>query len=228
MDERLGVIDRRLTLRYLQYRGGAVPEDLLREIVRAEDLLRETARPRVTWRLFDRRDDGSLAGTDFRPAGENVARLLRDCDQVILMAATLGAETEALLRRAQARDMALAVILDAAGSAAIEGVCDRLCAQLAERFAPRCLTDRYSPGYGDMPLSQQAELCRVLELDKRIGVTLSPGGLMLPQKSVTALLGAADRPQPRRATGCEACGNRDACQYRKVGTDCGQYRTAAP
>ena len=222
MEHRLRRIDRRLTLRYLQYRGGALPEDLRALLAQGEALLLTQARPRVTWRLFDREADGTLAGTDFRPEGEDVARLLRDCDQVILMAATLGAESEALLRRAQSRDMALAVILDAAGSAAIEGVCDELCEELAAQFAPRCLTDRYSPGYGDMPLRQQTEFCRVLETDRRIGVTLSPGGLMLPQKSVTALLGLADTPQPRRAAGCEDCANRDTCAFRKEGTDCGQ------
>ena len=138
------------------------------------------------------------------------------------MAATLGMEVEQLLRRTQARDMALAVILDAAASAAIENVCDNLCADLAETFAPRYLTERFSPGYGDLPISQQAELFRLLDIARRIGISLSESGLMVPQKSVTALIGVSDRPQIRRSRGCEACAMFADCAYRKGGTSCGK------
>ena len=222
MEIRLSGIERRETLRYLQYRGTALTPEIRAALTRCEEELLRTARPRAVWRLFARGADGTLAGTDFRPEGRDVAALLQDCDQVILMAATLGTEAESLIRKAQARDMAEAVILDAAGSAAIEAVCDTLCGELAARMAPRHLTDRFSPGYGDMPLGQQAALCRVLSLERSIGVSLSPGGLMIPQKSVTALLGVSDRPQPKRPTGCESCGNYETCTYRKEGTDCGQ------
>ena len=173
MEARLTGIDRRETLRYLQYRGGELSEAIRADLDRCEETLLAAARPRIIWRCFDRLSDGTLAGTDFRPEGEDIAALLSGCDRVILMAATLGAEAESLLRRTQARDMADAVILDAAGSAAIENVCDNLCADLAALFAPRYLTERFSPGYGDMPLSQQRELCRVLDLERRIGVTLA-------------------------------------------------------
>ena len=221
MEIRLSGIDRRETLRYLQYRGGTLSPEIRAALDRGEEKLLETARPRTVWRLFGREADGRLAGTDFRPEGRDVAALLADCDQVILMAATLGAEAEQLLRRAQARDMAEAVILDAAGSAAIERVCDELCDALAARFQPRYLTDRFSPGYGDMPLKQQRGLCRVLALERSIGVSLTESGLLIPQKSVTALIGVSDRPQPRRPRGCETCDARDTCTYRKEGTDCG-------
>ena len=197
MELHLSGIDRRETLHYLQIRGGKLPTSLEEELSRCEALLLETARPRAVWRLFDREPDGTLAGTDFRPAGRDIADFLEGCGQVILMAATLGAEAESLLRRAQARDMAEAVILDAAGSAAIEQVCDALCAELAARFRPRFLTGRFSPGYGDLPLEQQRTLCRVLDLERRIGVSLAESGLMIPQKSVTALIGVSDTPRRR-------------------------------
>ena len=221
VEARLECIERRETLRYLQYRGTALTPEIRAALERCERLLLETARPRAVWRLFPREADGTLAGTEFKPEGQDIAALLQGCDAVILMAATLGTEAESLLRRAQARDMAEAVILDAAGSAAIESVCDTLCRELAARFRPRYLTDRFSPGYGDMPLAQQRALCRVLALERSIGVSLSESGLMIPQKSVTALIGVSDSPQPRRAQGCLNCGNYTNCTYRKEGTDCG-------
>ena len=72
---------------------------------------------------------------------------------------------------------------------------DNLCADLAREFAPRRLTSRFSPGYGDFPLSQQAELCAVLNVNRLLGITLTPGGLMVPQKSVTALIGVSEDPE---------------------------------
>ena len=201
MEARLTGADRNEILTYLGYRGGPIPPEVEADIGRCLDLLMETARPRVVWRRFLLDEDGALLGTDFRPAGEDVKTLLQGCEAVIFLAATLGAEAEALLRRAQVRNMTDAVILDACGSAAIENVCDNLCADLAAEAAPLHLTDRYSPGYGDFPFAQQRELCRLLNTHRRIGVTVTPGGLMLPQKTVTALLGLSPTPPIRRQQG---------------------------
>lgn len=221
MMQRVGTIDRREVLRYLRV-DGDVPADLAADLDRCEKELLETARPRTVWRLLDYLPDGSISGTALKLEGRDICAFLQGCDQVILLGATLGMETESLIRRAQSRSMADAVILDAVGSAAIETVCDDLCRDLEIRFAPRYLTDRFSPGYGDLPLERQRELGRVLDLTRRIGVSLTPGGVMVPQKSVTAILGVSDTPKPRRVRGCDVCENRENCQYRKKGQACGK------
>lgn len=222
MQPRLTGPDRREVLLYLGCRGGTVTPDMDADIARCEALLLQTARPRVVWRRFPLLPDGSLAGTDFRPRGEDVRTLLHGCEAVILFAATLGAEAEALIRRAQVTDMADAVILDACASAAIENVCDNLCDDFAAAEAPLYLTDRFSPGYGDLPFAQQPDLCRLLDVGRRIGVTLSPGGLMVPQKSVTALIGVSPVPVKKRARGCLDCDLFSTCSYRKEGASCGK------
>lgn len=223
MQPRLTGINRNEALIYLGYKGGEVPADIMVDILRCEKLLLETARPRVVWRQFELLADGTLDHTEFRPEGRDVQKLLRDCRQVILFGATLGAEAETLLRRAQVQNMADAVILDACASAAVENVCDNLCEDIAQTVAPLHLTDRFSPGYGDLPFSQQVDFCRVLDLPRRIGVTLSPGGLMIPQKSVTALMGVTDKPQPKRFRGCAYCSMFKTCTYRKDGQTCGAF-----
>ncbi len=221
MEARLTAIDRGQVLQYLGYKGGVLPPELEETLRRCEARLLETARPRVLWKLFALLPDGSLAGSAFRPEGRDIREFLRGCGELVLLAATLGSEVERLIRKTQVSDMAEAMILDACGSAAIENVCDNLCDDLAAVFAPRHLTDRFSPGYGDFPLAQQAELFSVLDVTRRIGVTLSPGGVMLPQKSVTALVGVSDRPQPRRPRGCEVCSLKESCAFRKEGKPCG-------
>ena len=221
MEPRLTGIDCGEALRYLGWRGGPVPEATRSDLERCAGLLLETARPRAVWRFFELLPGGALGGAGFCLLGEDVRALLRDCGRVILLGVTLGAEVEALLRRAQVRDMAQAVMLDACASAAVENVCDNLCEDLSAQVAPGFLTDRFSPGYGDMPLSQQADIFRALDLTRRIGVGLTPGGLMIPQKSVTAVVGVADRPQRKRGHGCATCRAYESCAYRKDGGSCG-------
>lgn len=222
MQPRLTGLNRREALLYLGCKGGTITPDIEADIARCEALLLQTARPRIVWRRFPLLPDGSLAGTDFRPQGEDVKTLLHGCEAVILFAATLGAETEALIRRAQVTDMADAVILDACASAAIENVCDNLCDDFAAAEAPLYLTDRFSPGYGDLPFAQQPDFCRLLDVGRRIGVTLSPGGLMIPQKTVTALMGVSPVPVKKRSRGCIDCDLFSTCSYRKEGASCGK------
>lgn len=222
MEPRLTGIRENEVLLYLGYRGGTLPPDIHETISRCEALLLKTARPRIVWRQFDLLPDGTFSGTDFRPKGNDVQELLRDCRRVVLFAATLGAEVESLLHRTQVRDMAEAVVLDCCASSAIENVCDNFCEDLQSETAPYYLTDRFSPGYGDLPFSQQPDVCRILDIGRRIGVHLSPSGLMIPQKSVTALIGLADTPQTKRFRGCAYCSQFETCTLRKENRTCGQ------
>ena len=63
----------------------------------------------------------------------------------------------------------------------------------------------------------------MLDVSRRIGVTLSDSALMIPQKSVTALIGVSDRPQEKRGRGCGSCGMFENCPYRKEGKSCGSF-----
>lgn len=220
MEPRLTGINRQEALCYLGYRGGGVPPEVSAAIDRCTALLLETARPRIVWRQFDLAPDGTCSA--FRPQGDDIAALLRGCDAVVLLGATLGAETERLLRQAQVRNMADAVILDSCASCAIENVCDNFCADLQASLETGYLTDRFSPGYGDLPIGQQAEIANLLDLERRIGVHLSPGGMLIPQKSVIALLGIAAVPQTKRHRGCAACNLFETCSYRKENQTCEQ------
>ena len=213
--------DRREVLRYLGWRGGALPPETEEALDWGEAALGAAARPRAVYRLLPL-EGGRLAGCAFQPEGRDAAALLAGCGQAVLMAATLGAEADALILRTEARDMARAVVLDAVASAAVEAVCDDLEDLLRRELAERglFLTERFSPGYGDMPLSQQGALCAALDAQRRIGLTVSAAGLLQPRKSVTALLGAADRPRPRRDRDCRRCGMFQTCPFRKDGGTC--------
>ncbi len=141
---------------------------------------------------------------------------LRDADRILLFAATLGTGADRLVRRfAAADETAKAAAAQALGAAAIEGYCDEICAEIAEKEAKSgyYLRPRFSPGYGDLPLEAQRDFFRLFDITKRIGVTLTDQCMMLPTKSVTAFIGLSKTPScatPR----CETCPDT-ACAYRK-------------
>ena len=210
-------------LRYLGA-GRQAPPELRRE---AEDTARRLTarlRPRYTYRgsSLERRDGVlCLPEADLILPGKDAETMLADCGRVALLGCTLGAEFESMLRAEQARDMAKAVLLDACGSAWVESGCDEAEREIAARFPGQYLTDRFSPGYGDLPLSIQPAICGALDLGRRLGVHVSERFLMNPTKSVTALIGISDRPQMARIRGCAYCTMRETCMLCKGGKHCG-------
>ncbi|WP_462384564.1 hypothetical protein [Intestinibacillus massiliensis] len=224
MEPVLTAVNRNEVLKYLHYRGGEVPPETEVQLQEAMDTVLRTARPRYRFQAFgiERTDGLRLAGTSFTLPGEEVASLLGECTRCVLLAATLGGEIESLLRRAQLTDMARAVILDACASSAIENVCDNIETEILAQHPGMHLTDRFSPGYGDMPITVQRAFCEVMDTSRKIGLTVSASGILIPRKSVTAVIGLADRPQPKRFRGCEYCSLFATCAFRKDGTTCGK------
>lgn len=206
-------------MRYLGVRSdpdGAVRRQL--EALGGE--LHARINPRYMWQALPLDRTGGLKLGSIPLPGQSAATMLADCRQCVLLVCTLGADFDLWLRRLQARDMAQAVMLDALGSAYAEAACDRATAEIAARFPGMHLTDRFSPGYGDLPLEVQPTLLDCAGA-MRIGVTVTPSLLMLPQKSVTALIGLADTPQRARIRGCAHCGMNQTCNLRKAGKACG-------
>ena len=217
MPERMTDIPLREVLHFLGWRGTPLDDALLAQLRAQIRLARESVRPRVVTRRFALEPGGLLSGTRFCPQGNDVRAMLAPCGEVVLMAATLGAGSERLLLRAQARSSGEAVLMDAVLSAAIEAVCDEAERALRADLAAKgkYLTDRFSPGYGDMPLEQTREICAVLDTGRTIGLTVSHSGIMIPRKSVTAILGISDQPVKRRPSGCEGCAARARCALRR-------------
>lgn len=124
-------------------------------------------------------------------ASHDLTRNLCDCKEIFLFAATIGAEYDRLLRRTRLMSMAKAAILQAAGAAAVESLCDKLNEDLrkdAEAGGYKT-HPRYSPGYGDYALENQKGIFAILQPSRYIGLSLMDTLIMAPEKSVTALIG---------------------------------------
>lgn len=211
-------IPMREALHFLGWRGSPLEEPILNQIRRAMDEVQQTITAHVIVQHFFFDENRCLCNTAFTPRGKDVNAMLETCSGAILMAATLGAQSERLLLRHQAKSSADALIMDAVLSAAIEAVCDKQESILRARHKEReqYLTDRFSPGYGDMPLEQTRDICAVLETPKTIGLTVSQSGVMIPRKSVTAILGVSNMPQKRRPSPCAFCSMAKTCAMREI------------
>ena len=84
------------------------------------------------------------------------------------------------------------------------------------------LTDRFSPGYGDLPISLQDSFLRLVDAQKQIGLTVTTTHILTPRKSVTAIIGLANQPQNKRFRGCAYCSMFETCAFRKAGKTCGR------
>ncbi len=163
-----------------------------------------------------------LKGSSLALPGRDIATLFAECSHCILLAVSIGAAVDRILRRAQVLNMADAVILDFCASSAVEDLCGRINSDLENEYEAKdlYLTDRFSPGYGDLPVDLQREICRVLQTDKRLGLTASASNMLIPSKSITAIIGISNRPQPKRISGCGSCKMVKNCSFRKAGTTC--------
>lgn len=201
-------------LRYLGYRGKE-PDEATAELVdRGYAELKAASSPRECHKVV------SMEEADFLLKGGDIRSHLRDSGRVIFFAATLGSEADRLIRTAEIRNMAYALVLDALASAMTEAHCDALETRLHGEVGG-FFTWRFSPGYGDYPIDVQPEIIRFLNAEKLIGLTVTNSSILIPRKSVTALIGVSDTEQSRGVRGCAACGMREKCTYRQEGTTCG-------
>lgn len=211
-------VSRRELYRYLGF-GSEKPDSRTKEL--AESCLKElesTASPRFFSRAFPLRflSDGEMDFTCFTVKSQNLRKNLEGCEQVVLFAATLGLGPDQLIRRYSLTQMSRAAVMQAASAAMIEAWCNEENERLRREYAAGgyFLHPRFSPGYGDFSLEYQTVLLRVLEAEKTVGITLTDSLLMMPSKSVTAVIGVSRRPCGHVARGCEACAAQN-CPYRR-------------
>lgn len=181
--------------RYLGYRRSAPPGDDVAAMIKtcAFEMF-EFINPRGVWETFDfiqdKGDNPRCSFADVTIPSIDLSRNLENCNKVTLLAATIGPQVDALIRRTQITDSVKASIFQATGAMYIEKVVDYINEQIKKDAALSNMNckPRYSPGYGDVPLTIQKDFFRLLPCTK-IGLTLMDTLIMSPEKSVTAFVG---------------------------------------
>ena len=190
--------DRREALRYMGVRGA--PDAGVRALVEeAAHLLEPRAHYRVLLQRLPLDWTGSLSLDGIPLPGESIRRCMRGCGEAVLLGATLGSAVDGLIRRESLTRPALALAVNGCAAAMLEHALNGTCRELSAQVEGEglTLTGRFSPGYGDLPLTLQPALLERLQA-YRIGLTVNAGGQLQPEKSVTALCGlrSGEEEQP--------------------------------
>lgn len=211
-------IDKKEVYRYLGYRKkmGNLDVSLIDEkIDTCIAAMMKIAHPQSSYRRFPLIiDDEHLRFAGVCTSSANLRKNLMGCSHVYILAATLGMEVDRQIKRAEILDLTDAAIYQAAGAAMIESYVDNLNDQIQAEAQSEgfFVHPRYSPGYGDFPLYHQKAVLEAVNA-QRIGITLNDHYLMIPSKSVTAVIGCGMTPSSCE-TGCHVCDQLD-CYARR-------------
>lgn len=227
-------LNRDEALGYLGYAGQRVDETLLARFHELADSCETVVEPVYAWGLFD--VDGaescwdgpqqvvSLRGCALQLPGESIAEHLRGARKVALMACTLGAVSEREMRKFAALSAADGVMYGACASALVEAAANAVEGQVVEAACELGLHTnwRFSPGYGDLPLDVQPAFLAALDATRKLGVTLTKTNMLVPVKSVTAVVGLFDEiaAGADARSACGVCQLKGCCELRKRGITC--------
>ena len=204
-------------LRYLGYRGNPGDKQILEAIDSCMAELGRAVTPRSVSQLLTVtfKDNIVVLGSMQIECNELLGHL-DGCKEAILFAATLGTQADFLLERTSKMDMSRAVVLQACAAAMMESYCDECELEFSAEAAQRglYLRPRYSPGYGDFSISHQHELLRILASQKKIGLTATDGCMLVPTKSVTAVIGLTSEKTSCHIAKCMGCQSLN-CPFRK-------------
>jgi hypothetical protein len=146
-----------------------------------------------------------------------VAQLLERCEKVAVFALTIGNHLEEMVcLLAKERLLLQASVLDAIGSVATEKVADSVQDRISEVASANglCTSRRFSPGYCDWNVGQQRMLFKAMN-GNSAGVRLTEGCLMLPQKSISGIIGiGSDNGSVESYNPCNTCKKQD-CPGRR-------------
>lgn len=178
--------------RYLGYTKNAPVGDNVEAMV--EEILENVlvnSRPMVCYKRFSLDFDEGINFGFMKVHSKDLKVNLMNCQEAIIFAATIGLYTDVQIKRESILSPARACVYQAVGAAVIEEVCDTFNEFIRknEALEGNTLKPRYSPGYGDVSLEVQKDIFRELDCARMAGITLSDSLHMIPEKSVTAIIG---------------------------------------
>ncbi len=184
--------DRREILLYAGVMGASGTEELSHLTEECITLAESAITPRVCYaELAVSVGCDSVDFGVFSISSSDLCKNLWGCERAVIFAATVGSELDRLYAREAVRSPAMALMISAFGSERIEALCNIFNRAVKAEAAARgeSTAPRFSPGYGDLPLSAQRDIFALLECPRNVGISLCDSLMMSPKKSVTAIIG---------------------------------------
>ncbi len=148
---------------------------------------------RGIWKIYDYDCASHIVNSEppFEIIGASIVKHLAGCEKVACIAVTVGENIEnEVSRRFTVGNYVSSVLLDAAATAAVEQAADSLEKIIAREVSKDSykMRWRFSPGYGDWQLDNQENFFEITGACE-IGMSLSAAMMLIPRKSVTAIIG---------------------------------------
>lgn len=222
-------------LRYLEYNGQDIEDNLKDIIYECINLTKSKVNPRSILRVYpiekrielesigNKKYLVELKGTNLIIDSKDIYYLLQGCSECIVIAATLGLNIERYIKKYSYTDLTKGIIIDSCATTAIEGFCDFIENTYRKYLTEdgKYLTSRYSPGYGDLSIEVNRQLINILGAQNKIGLTITESNIMIPRKSVVAIIGISGEDKLNNKKSCLRCNNYNLCKYRKEDEGCG-------
>lgn len=189
---------RREIYRYLRLEGSEPDEEIKGDVERNLNRLLKTAQIAKTAELRTiSREENLLRFGTFQTESRVLAENLKTSEYVVLFAITLGAAVDRLINRLTIVSKTDAFVTDACATEVLESYANSYCKEVKEAAALYDLTThpRFSPGFADFGLEHQWPLIRTLKADKKIHIALTDGNMLIPTKTITAVMGLDQRRQ---------------------------------
>ena len=177
-------------LRYL----GAKEEDesailMLRSVLKENRSLFVPRMVTASFRVSDHSPAITFEGSEIRLEGESIRRHFEGATEGLFSAFTLGVALDKKVRELSLTRPSESVALNALGSTYAERKADALLKELRLLKEKDGFTTnfRFCPGYGDLPLRTNAAIVAALGATKKIGLTVTEEGLLLPLKSIVGV-----------------------------------------
>jgi hypothetical protein len=184
-------------------------EEMARELV---EKTREIARPKALYKISHSRviDNATteIDGVNFK--SKVLSKLLTGLDTVIPYIATIGKELDAI--NAERGDMMKGICLEIIKTLVLGSASEYLTEYIKKKYNMPQIA-RMNPGsLDDWPITEQRAFLSLFDnIEERIGVTLSAGGVLKPTKSVSSII----FPNESGFITCQICPNLD-CPTRRA------------
>ena len=196
----------------------SLPKSIRKKVQNARQKLNRLIKPRLHYRIVEPSVmDNHVVQLDETVEFTSIklAKTLKNAEKIVCFVGTIGTGVENEINRLLGKQkLAVAYILDAMASVAVENMIDRFQDLMENRFSAedRTVTLRFSPGYCDWPVTQQKKLFNIFD-PKQLDVELLDSCLMKPRKSISGVFGIT--PQESVSYNpCRDCPTR-SCDSRR-------------
>lgn len=190
------IVNKSEIYRYLGYKTGMdLPKEIETSVEEILDNVLKQSVPKVCYKYFETKVGEQIDFGFVNVESKELASNLEGCTETVIFGATIGIYTDRQIQKEQILSPVRALIYQAVGAAVVEAVCDDFNEWIRqkEKEKGRDICPRFSPGYGDVSLSIQKSIFQELSLAKLAGITLTDSLLMIPEKSVTAIIGIKNK-----------------------------------